>query len=148
MGCTQACRAPGQQGPPVHSFSFITRLATPRFNASCATAKTLWELEAPHCLCLVMKSCTPSNPGSQQPLAALSARLDWQGSVQRLISGPPLQGSSSQPWAGLLEVSLRVTFQSANHLFRHITVRQQDGVQGRVPGNGRIKGINSGTAAQ
>ena len=49
--------------------------------------------------------------------------------------------------AGSLEVSLRITFQSQNHLLNHITSGQQDSVKGGVPADGRIKGINNGGEA-
>lgn len=52
-----------------------------------------------------------------------------------------------KPGTGSLEVSPRITFQSPNHLFNHITSAQQDSVKGGVPVAGRIKGINNGREA-
>ena len=95
-------------------------------------------------------------------LMALAARQGSRGSLRQspsfqtrlagsVISPEKTSGAHGnehqehprKPGTGSLKVSLRITFQSPNHLFSHITSGQQDSVKGGVPVDGRIKGINN-----
>ena len=115
-------------------------------------------LAASHCLHFALIGCSLSWPqhwGQDCRGVSGSYLLSDQAWLQVVSAhriSPVPRGNEHQehprkPGAGSLEVSLRITFQSQNHLLNRITSGQRDSVKGGVPVDGRIKGINNGGEA-